>query len=390
MNNLVAERALRELYLAPFEAIVENARPWGIMTAYNTVNGTTMTEHRDLVNEVLRGEWGFDGVNVSDWTAARDTVRRPRRRPRRRHARPRHRLRRGPRRGRPRRARSTSPTVDDGRTPRAAARRPRRHPGGRRPRSSPTLPADRRRRGAGPRDRPPRLRPASATTDGRGRCRSTPGVARSPLIGAAARDARVLGGGSATVFPDRGRLPARRPHRRAPRRRASPTPSAPTPPPNSPPPTRASRCAPVCRDADGDRHRHAAPPPNGQIQWMGTDLPEGVTHDAPAHRRADRHLHPARERPRTPSASRALGAFTLTVGGTTYYDDVQRAGDGSDPFEAFFGAPRAPRRGRADRGRAASRSPCTHVVGAARRASPLQGHRLRPRPTRTRSATPTS
>lgn len=74
VDNLVGERALRELYLAPFEAIVAEARPWGVMTAYNTVNGTTMTEHHHLVNEVLRGEWGFDGFNVSDWTAARDTV----------------------------------------------------------------------------------------------------------------------------------------------------------------------------------------------------------------------------------------------------------------------------------------------------------------------------
>ncbi len=74
VDNLVSERALRELYLAPFEAIVRNARPWGVMTAYNSVNGTTMTEHHHLVEEVLRGAWGFDGVNVSDWTAARDTV----------------------------------------------------------------------------------------------------------------------------------------------------------------------------------------------------------------------------------------------------------------------------------------------------------------------------
>lgn len=45
------------------------------MTAYNQVNGSTMTEHRTLVQDVLRGEWGFDGCNVSDWTAARNTVR---------------------------------------------------------------------------------------------------------------------------------------------------------------------------------------------------------------------------------------------------------------------------------------------------------------------------
>lgn len=44
------------------------------MTAYNQVNGTTMSEHRYLVNEVLRGEWGFDGYNVSDWMAARSTT----------------------------------------------------------------------------------------------------------------------------------------------------------------------------------------------------------------------------------------------------------------------------------------------------------------------------
>ncbi|RSO12330.1 glycosyl hydrolase [Streptomyces sp. WAC 06783] len=75
VDNRIAPRPLRELYLAPFEHIVETARPWGIMTAYNQVNGATMTEHRELVDGVLRGEWGFDGVNVSDWTAARDTVR---------------------------------------------------------------------------------------------------------------------------------------------------------------------------------------------------------------------------------------------------------------------------------------------------------------------------
>ncbi|KIX70359.1 beta-glucosidase, partial [Streptomyces sp. MBRL 10] len=74
VDSVIAPRPLRELYLAPFEAIVTGARPWGVMTAYNRVNGTTMTEHRHLVNEVLRGEWGFDGANVSDWMAARSTT----------------------------------------------------------------------------------------------------------------------------------------------------------------------------------------------------------------------------------------------------------------------------------------------------------------------------
>ncbi|MFE9399328.1 beta-glucosidase [Streptomyces flavidovirens] len=67
-------RALREIYMAPFEHIVTEAAPWGIMSAYNRVNGPTMTEHDAYQNGVLRGEWGFDGYIVSDWTAARSTA----------------------------------------------------------------------------------------------------------------------------------------------------------------------------------------------------------------------------------------------------------------------------------------------------------------------------
>ncbi len=67
-------RTLRELYLAPFERIVRTARPWALMAAYNSVNGVTMSEHDVLNNDVLRTEWGFDGVLVSDWTGARSTV----------------------------------------------------------------------------------------------------------------------------------------------------------------------------------------------------------------------------------------------------------------------------------------------------------------------------
>ncbi|HEV7899166.1 MAG TPA: glycoside hydrolase family 3 C-terminal domain-containing protein [Planosporangium sp.] len=70
----VGERALREVYLAPFETIVTRAGAWAVMAAYNSVNGTTMTEHDALLNGVLKGEWGFDGIVVSDWFAARSTV----------------------------------------------------------------------------------------------------------------------------------------------------------------------------------------------------------------------------------------------------------------------------------------------------------------------------
>src|SRR5690349_152816 len=62
----VDERTLRELYLAPFEAIVRDARPWALMAAYNGVNGQTMTEHA-LLREIVQGEWDFDGAVMSDW-----------------------------------------------------------------------------------------------------------------------------------------------------------------------------------------------------------------------------------------------------------------------------------------------------------------------------------
>jgi beta-glucosidase len=65
----VDERTLRELYLAPFERAVE-AGAWSIMSAYNSVDGVTMTEN-DLLETPLNSEWGFDGVVVSDWTAVR-------------------------------------------------------------------------------------------------------------------------------------------------------------------------------------------------------------------------------------------------------------------------------------------------------------------------------
>jgi beta-glucosidase len=67
----VDERVLRELYLPPFEAIVQ-AGVWAVMAAYNSVNGTTMTEH-PMLREILEDEWGFDGVVMSDWFAARST-----------------------------------------------------------------------------------------------------------------------------------------------------------------------------------------------------------------------------------------------------------------------------------------------------------------------------
>src|SRR5580700_6641233 len=70
----VSDRTLRELYLAPFETIIREAGAWGVMSAYNSVNGVSMTNNGALQCGVIKDEWGFDGVIVSDWLAARDTV----------------------------------------------------------------------------------------------------------------------------------------------------------------------------------------------------------------------------------------------------------------------------------------------------------------------------
>jgi beta-glucosidase len=70
----IAEAVLRELYLVPFEACVREAGALMVMAAYNSVNGALMTEHESLLDGVLKGEWGFTGVVVSDWSAARSTV----------------------------------------------------------------------------------------------------------------------------------------------------------------------------------------------------------------------------------------------------------------------------------------------------------------------------
>ncbi|EMA10397.1 beta-glucosidase [Haloarcula vallismortis] len=69
----VDERTLRELYLPPFRAAVD-AGVGSVMTAYNRVNGTHMSDHEPLIGDVLKGEWGFDGYVVSDWYGLESTV----------------------------------------------------------------------------------------------------------------------------------------------------------------------------------------------------------------------------------------------------------------------------------------------------------------------------
>lgn len=74
IDSQVDERTLRELYLVPFEYAVVEGGTWGLMSAYNRLNGTFCTENEWLLTQVLREEWGFDGFVVSDWFAARSTA----------------------------------------------------------------------------------------------------------------------------------------------------------------------------------------------------------------------------------------------------------------------------------------------------------------------------
>ncbi|MFI9172936.1 glycoside hydrolase family 3 protein [Streptomyces lincolnensis] len=327
VNNLLSERTLRELYLAPFELIVENAHPWGIMTAYNTVNGTTMTEHRYLVNEVLRGEWGFDGFNVSDWLAARSTVdaieggldvAMP-----------------GPRTVY---GEALAQAVRDGKVAEAKADDAVRNVLRLAARVGILEGAE------------PVVTRLPETVDGtalareiahrsfvlvrnRGALPLKPG--KVALIGAAARDARVLGGGSATVFPARVVSPLDGLTAALPE-------GALTYAVGADPNTELAVFDPgfalraVCRDADGTVLGSDSAP-GGQIKWMGPALPEGVTHDR-LHTVELTGTFTPRESGTHTIGIQGVGAFRLTVDGTTYYDDTQ-VPDKDDPFITFFGAP---------------------------------------------------
>ncbi|MEV0845996.1 glycoside hydrolase family 3 C-terminal domain-containing protein [Streptomyces sp. NPDC049954] len=340
VDNRIAPRPLRELYLAPFETIVKNAHPWGIMTAYNTVNGTSMTEHRYLVNEVLRGEWRFDGINVSDWTAARSTVgdalggldlAMP-----------------GPRTvygenlaAAVRAGEVDEPVVDEAvrRVLLLAART------GALTTTEPVVAAD--------------ALPAPVDGDALAREIATrsfvlvrneggvlpldPAGPRIALSGAAARDARVLGGGSATVYPDHVVSPLDGLSAALPEGALSYEVGA-DPANELDVAGKGFALRAICRDADGEVLA-TVPLPSGHIQWMGSDLPEGVSYET-VHTIEVTGTFTPRESGSHAFGTRGVGGFRLTVDGNLLYTGEMRLGDAADPFEAFFGKPTE--RGRLD------------------------------------------
>ncbi|MFM1730000.1 glycoside hydrolase family 3 C-terminal domain-containing protein [Prescottella soli] len=334
VDNIVSPNALRELYLAPFETIVRDARPWAIMSAYNSVNGTTMSEHDELLNGILRGEWGFDGCVVSDWMGTRSTVgailggldiAMP-----------------GPRSiygellaAAVDRGEVDESVVDDAvrrvlllaaragvleGAPAAVTEFPAAVDGR-------ALTRDIARRSF-----------VLARNDARGDAPVLPIDAADTtvaLIGLAARDARVLGGGSAMVFPESVISPLDGLTAALPEGALSYSVGA-TLSDEMGAAERGFELRARCYDADGTLLRELDLP-SGMVTWMGT-LPEGIDYAA---------LHTIEVLGTfTPRASgshrfgtKGLGQFTLTVGDETLFEGDQ-ALESTDPFELFFGAPK--------------------------------------------------
>lgn len=74
MDSVVSERALREIYLKPFELAVKHSNPWALMTGYNRLNGTHVSEDTKVLDDILRKEWAYEGTVMSDWMGTYSTT----------------------------------------------------------------------------------------------------------------------------------------------------------------------------------------------------------------------------------------------------------------------------------------------------------------------------
>ncbi|MEV5201147.1 glycoside hydrolase family 3 C-terminal domain-containing protein [Streptomyces sp. NPDC053720] len=331
VDNQVSARALRELYLAPFEAIVRDARPWALMSAYNGVNGTTMTEHRALQTEVLRQEWGFDGMVVSDWLAARDTV--------------------GAIEGGLDVAMPGPQTVfgpalaaavRDGRVAESTVDTAVRHvlllaarlgllkgaapsvPVGRRPAplDGPAVAREIAARSFVLLRNPAGTLPLDAT--------AVPSIA---LIGRAARDARFLGGGSATVYPARVVSPLDGLTDALPEGVALTYAMGADPNDQLEVATGGFDLRAVLRDAHGTVLAEH-PLTLGRVRWMDAALPDGVDYDALATVEITGTFTPS-DSGNHHFGTGGTGDFRLAVDGAVLYDEADP--EGGDPMEVLTG-----------------------------------------------------
>ncbi|MFE3259827.1 glycoside hydrolase family 3 C-terminal domain-containing protein [Nocardia sp. NPDC059091] len=335
VDNQVSERVLRELYLAPFEQIIETARPWALMSAYNAVNGATMTENRDLQVDVLRDEWGYDGVVVSDWLAARDTVRA---------------ARGGTDIAMPgpytvfgaalasavRAGLIAEATVDEAvrRVLLLAARL------GLLDGVEPEVPVSAR---PVPPDGIETARELSARSmvllcnQNQLLPLRTDRVGSIALIGSAARDARVLGGGSATVFPARVIAPLDGLRDALPENVTLTYAVGADPETGLTLATKGFELTAVLRDGEG-RVLGRQPLTVGRVRWMDNALPGNADYDAVASVEISGTYTPRETGPHEFGIG-GLGSFRLIAAGQLLFDGEHELPEHADPFEALTGQP---------------------------------------------------